>query len=89
MSQPSTVHLQPQADCRATNMLESRAQECLLQSGRRALCQITCQCSQLGILRLSGEVPTYFLKQMAQETVRRVDGVQGIVNHLYVHSGEN
>ncbi len=76
-------------------MLESRAQECLLQSGRRALCQITCQCSQscqcsqLGILRLSGEVSSYFLKQLAQETVRRVDGVQGIVNHLYVHSDEN
>ncbi len=37
-----------------------------------------------GIVVLRGRVNTYFQKQMAQEALRRVDGVQQIDNQLEV-----
>ena len=33
---------------------------------------------------LQGSVPSYFQKQMAQEAIRRVEGVEHIDNHLEV-----
>lgn len=38
-----------------------------------------------GRVTLQGIVKTYFQKQMAQEAVRRVEGVERIDNHLEVH----
>ena len=37
-----------------------------------------------GLVRLHGSVDTYFKKQMAQEVVRRVDGVEQVENLLEV-----
>ncbi len=37
-----------------------------------------------GRVTLRGVVATYFQKQMAQEAVRRIDGVQEIANELEV-----
>ena len=37
-----------------------------------------------GIVRLQGDVGSFFQKQMAQELVRRVDGVERIENKLRV-----
>ena len=39
-----------------------------------------------GRLTLRGEVRSYFQKQMAQEAVRRIDGVSEIFNELEVAS---
>jgi osmotically-inducible protein OsmY len=39
-----------------------------------------------GRVTLRGVVATYFQKQMAQEAVRRIDGVQEIANELEVLS---
>ncbi len=38
-----------------------------------------------GLVVLRGEVQTYYQKQMVQETVRRLDGVDQIENHLIVN----
>ncbi|MGV3608924.1 MAG: BON domain-containing protein [Planctomycetaceae bacterium] len=38
-----------------------------------------------GHVVLQGRVGTYFQKQMAQETIRRVEGVETIDNHLEVN----
>jgi osmotically-inducible protein OsmY len=38
-----------------------------------------------GSIVLRGHVESFFQKQMAQETLRRVDGVEGIENHLEVN----
>lgn len=35
-------------------------------------------------LYLSGDLPSWYLKQMAQEAVRGVEGVDEIVNDIYV-----
>lgn len=40
--------------------------------------------AEQGAVRLHGQVGTFFEKQMAQETVRRLDGVERIENHLEV-----
>ncbi len=40
--------------------------------------------SESGCVVLHGEVGTFFQKQMAQETVRRIDGVREIRNRLEV-----
>jgi len=37
-----------------------------------------------GRVVLSGDVPSYFLKQMAQESLRSVEGVEEIQNELEV-----
>lgn len=41
--------------------------------------------SNSGVVVLSGTVDSYFQKQMAQEAVRHLDGVQQIDNQLEVH----
>ena len=38
-----------------------------------------------GHVRLEGTVDSFFQKQMAQELLRRVDGVEKIVNQLQVN----
>lgn len=38
-----------------------------------------------GNIRLAGTVSSYFHKQMAQELVRRVDGVEQVENQLQVN----
>ncbi len=45
---------------------------------------VTCKTSQDRVL-LTGKVESYFAKQMVQEAVRRLDGVQVIDNQLEVH----
>ena len=37
-----------------------------------------------GHVRIEGTVGTFFQKQMAQEVVRRLDGVERVVNQLQV-----
>ncbi|REK09066.1 MAG: BON domain-containing protein [Planctomycetota bacterium] len=37
-----------------------------------------------GFVVLHGRVPSYYLKQLAQEVVRKTGGVRGVVNHLEV-----
>jgi hypothetical protein len=41
-------------------------------------------CYERGALFLRGQLPTYFHKQLAQEAVRRIEGVNRIVNQIEV-----
>ncbi len=59
------------------------AQIRLCSSPYFALRSLTCA-NRSGRLHLFGTVPTYFMKQMAQETIRPVDGVEVIVNLVIV-----
>ncbi len=40
-----------------------------------------------GNIRLEGTVSSFYQKQMAQELVRRIDGVETIINQLQVNWG--
>jgi len=44
---------------------------------------IQCRCLD-GKLYLTGKLPTYYLKQLVQETLRRLKGVEQIVNGIDV-----
>ncbi len=39
-----------------------------------------------GVLALAGSVPTYYLKQLLQEALRDIDGVDQIMNGVTVHN---
>ena len=45
--------------------------------------QITCRYHE-GVLVLYGHLSFYYLKQLAQETVRDLEGVEEIINHIEV-----
>ena len=63
--------------------LAARAESGLRTSGYRSLRVISCE-SHEGRLVLRGRVPSYYLKQVAQEQVRRIEGVESIVNAVEV-----
>lgn len=62
---------------------ESRLARC----GYPALKAVDCTWRN-GVLYLSGRVPSYYLKQLAQEKVRNVKGVEEIVNRTEVATAE-
>lgn len=45
--------------------------------------QVFCQ-EESGVVVLHGKVRSFFQKQMAQETLRHVDGVEKVINELEV-----
>lgn len=59
------------------------AQERLRNSGYRSLRNVDCNLES-GVMKLTGRVPSFFMKQIAQEIVRHVDGVTHVKNHLEV-----
>jgi osmotically-inducible protein OsmY len=62
-----------------------RAESELRRNGYVALKNIACECRE-GVLTLTGCLPTYYLKQMAQEAVAHLDGVGRIDNRIEVVS---
>ncbi len=61
------------------------ASDRLRNSPYRALRGISCECDQ-GVLLLRGHLPSFYYKQLAQETVARVKGVSQVVNEIKVGS---
>lgn len=47
---------------------------------KRVLCEV-----RTGTLNIRGQVSSYYYKQLAQELVRPIAGVERIVNHLMVN----
>ncbi|MCC6512150.1 MAG: BON domain-containing protein [Pirellulaceae bacterium] len=45
--------------------------------------------NEQGVVVLQGRVETFYHKQVAQELLRKLDGVERIVNLLEVHWGQN
>lgn len=58
----------------------------LRSTGYRLLANLQCEV-QDGIVKLSGSVPSFFLKQMAQSVVLRLDQVKRVENSLEVREG--
>jgi osmotically-inducible protein OsmY len=60
----------------------------VLQHGRySALRKLTCIDCGGGVLKLGGEVPTYYQKQVAQALVSAVEGVKTVINSIEVKNG--
>lgn len=63
--------------------IRKRVQTQLCACLGRAVDGISCEVER-GVVRLWGQSPTYYQKQLAQEAVRRVDGVRQVVNEIVV-----
>lgn len=59
------------------------ARERLRRSCYLQLRQVTCHFHE-GVLVLRGQLPSYYLKQHAQEAVMELEGVEEIINHIEV-----
>lgn len=55
------------------------------RSGYPFLWGVSCECSE-GVMTLSGIVPTFHLKQVAQELAAHTSGVRQVKNDLHVTS---
>jgi osmotically-inducible protein OsmY len=67
-------------DTSLDSLVSTALQESPYLSGRQLRFE-----TQDGRVVLRGTVSSYYQKQMAQETLRRVDGVSHIENHLEVN----
>jgi osmotically-inducible protein OsmY len=65
-----------------------RVLHALSQSGYAELRRLRCECSR-GTVLLQGTVGSYFMKQMAQATAGRIDGVLRIDNQLRVQEASS
>ena len=67
----------------SSDPLVHEAERVLSQSGYVALRKLNCACSN-GVVSLSGNVPSFFLKQMAQTLVAQLKGVRRVDNQVKV-----
>ncbi len=67
----------------AQTPLEEKVLDALERNPRLANRQLRFEAEE-GRVTLRGSVRTYFEKQIAQETIRRIDGIQQICNELEV-----
>ncbi|MCA9015736.1 MAG: BON domain-containing protein [Planctomycetaceae bacterium] len=65
------------------NQLIARIKRALRTSGYASLAQVRVMVDQ-GQVFLAGDVPTYFLKQVAQTRVLSLEGVKSLTNDLVV-----
>jgi osmotically-inducible protein OsmY len=63
--------------------IDRTAEEQLRRSSYLALHDISCLASD-GVITLRGYLPSYYLKQVAQEIVSGVEGVRHVVNRIEV-----
>jgi len=63
--------------------VEELAERRLRSDSHQDIKKISCRCSN-GVLVLQGRVPTYYLKQVAQETVSRLNRAERIENQIEV-----
>ncbi len=59
----------------------------LRASPYRVFAAVSCACDR-GVLLLQGRVSSFFHKQLAQETVARLEGVTRVVNEIGVAASE-
>ncbi len=64
-------------------VVQTQAQSRLRKSGYHELRFVLCEFHE-GVLTLRGQVPSFYLKQVAQELIRRLDGAEEVNNRLEV-----
>lgn len=67
----------------SANRVAEAAAERLLNASHPALRTLSCSFDQ-GVLILQGRVSSFYAKQLAQETVARLEGVAQVVNQIEV-----
>ena len=69
---------------RRSHEIVQAARKRLRTSSYLPLQRLSCECDDLGVLVLRGRLPSFYLKQLAQETVADVEGVVQVVNEAEV-----
>ena len=69
-----------------SQVIVEEAERCLRCNSYLALKNVSCEYHE-GVLTLRGCLATYYLKQMAQTAVARLEGVVRIVNQIEVAPG--
>ena len=64
-------------------VVQAEAHSRLRNSGYHELRLVSCDFHE-GVLTLRGQVSSFYLKQVAQELIRRLDGAEEVNNHLEV-----
>ena len=82
-TRPETLIQEPSPLDQRNQRIVQLATQCLRQSGYRPLASISCEFHE-GILTMRGEVPSYYLKQMAQVLARTIAEVEFVDNRLVV-----
>ncbi len=75
----SDGHLANAEATHACNDLAQVARSCLQTTPYADVKAVQCECHE-GVLVLRGRVSTYYHKQLAQEAVRDIQGIESIVN---------
>jgi len=73
----------PASECLGLFGIDLEVKVRFRSSGYHALQGLTCEFHE-GTARIRGHLPTFFLKQMAQEIVCAVVGVRSVVNQIEV-----
>ena len=68
---------------RRSDRIKREVREGLASTQHSELRSVTCEFEH-GLLQLFGQVDSYYLKQLAQEHARHVDGVTHIINSIHV-----
>ena len=79
MPEPQTSKEQPSS----SNMLKQRLQESFEQLGYPQLQALQCSVED-GVLRMSGELDSFYLKQVAQSVAIRLVGSESVLNLIEV-----
>jgi hypothetical protein len=74
----------PESDADSLNLA---VRDLLRSSGYRLLRTLRCQVRE-GVVTIWGTVPSFFLKQMAQEAVLKLDQIREVKNLVEVRAGE-
>ena len=77
------TELETSPPCAIAEIAEARFRE----SSRMALRSICCK-AERGVLVLEGQLSTFFQKQLAQEIVANIEGVEQVVNQIEVVSSD-
>ena len=71
--------IQPTLDGELLHRVDSAIRKSPHLAGHQVFCQ-----EERGVIVLHGQVRSFFQKQMAQESLRNVDGVEKVINELEV-----
>lgn len=69
--------------------VEDAADTLLRDKSRGSFRDVSCQCEDEGTVILRGHSTSYYEKQVAQETLRGMDGVMQVVNEIEVTASGN
>jgi hypothetical protein len=79
------INLQQTRTAKTDCVLHNAVMQNFERSGYRALTDVQCEITD-GRVALSGVVPSFFLKQIAQTIILRMGRFNGVSNHLEVRS---